>query len=78
MQTAINDKLTTIMEAGVDGATVLMPITDPAQLGKNNRINDAKGRYIEFCKGSFPYQYDLSHLTIVVDCANGAGYSVAP
>jgi phosphoglucosamine mutase len=56
----------------------LMPILDPAKLGKNNRINDAKGRYIEFCKGSFPYQYDLDHLTVVVDCANGAGYSVAP
>jgi phosphoglucosamine mutase len=55
-----------------------MPILDPAKLGKNNRINDAKGRYIEFCKGSFPYQYDLDHLTVVVDCANGAGYSVAP
>lgn len=77
MQTAINDKLIAIMD-GADGTNVLMPITDPAQLGKNNRINDAKGRYIEFCKGSFPYQYDLSHLTIVVDCANGAGYSVAP
>lgn len=77
MQTAINDKLTAIMnDVGSDVA--MMPILDPANLGKNNRINDAKGRYIEFCKGSFPYQYDLSHLTVVVDCANGAGYSVAP
>ncbi|MBF4489463.1 phosphoglucosamine mutase [Psychrobacter sp. N25K4-3-2] len=77
MQTAINDKLKAIMSES-SGSDVLMPILDPAQLGKNNRINDAKGRYIEFCKGSFPYQYDLAHLTIVVDCANGAGYSVAP
>ncbi|MDN3452924.1 MULTISPECIES: phosphoglucosamine mutase [unclassified Psychrobacter] len=77
MQTAINDKLTAIInDAGSNDAT--MPILDPANLGKNNRIDDAKGRYIEFCKGSFPYQYDLSHLTVVVDCANGAGYSVAP
>ena len=77
MQTAINDKLTAIMnDVGSDVA--IMPILDPAHLGKNNRIDDAKGRYIEFCKGSFPYQYDLSHLTVVVDCANGAGYSVAP
>ncbi|MEZ7517729.1 phosphoglucosamine mutase [Psychrobacter sp. NPDC078370] len=77
MQTAINDKLTAIMnDVGSDVA--MMPILDPANLGKNNRIDDAKGRYIEFCKGSFPYQYDLSHLTVVVDCANGAGYSVAP
>ncbi|WP_440824261.1 phosphoglucosamine mutase [Psychrobacter cryohalolentis] len=77
MQNAINDKLDAIM--AVDGNNdAVMPILDPAQLGKNNRIDDAKGRYIEFCKGSFPYQYDLDHLTVVVDCANGAGYSVAP
>ena len=77
LQNAINDKLTAIMAASGSN-DVLMPILDPAKLGKNNRINDAKGRYIEFCKGSFPYQYDLDHLTVVVDCANGAGYSVAP
>ena len=77
MQNAINDKLKAMM-ASSDSNDVLMPILDPAQLGKNNRIDDAKGRYIEFCKGSFPYQYDLDHLTVVVDCANGAGYSVAP
>ena len=77
LQNAINDKLTAIMSI-TDSNDALMPILDPAQLGKNNRINDAKGRYIEFCKGSFPYQYDLDHLTVVVDCANGAGYSVAP
>lgn len=78
MQNSINDKLKVIMSASEADNNVIMPILDPAQLGKNNRINDAKGRYIEFCKGSFPYQYDLSHLTVVVDCANGAGYSVAP
>ncbi|MGP4963823.1 phosphoglucosamine mutase [Psychrobacter celer] len=78
MQTAINDKLTAIISASEADNNTIMPIVDPAKLGKNNRINDAKGRYIEFCKGSFPYQYDLSHLTVVVDCANGAGYSVAP
>lgn len=78
MQSAINDKLTAIMDASNSDNNAVMPILDPAQLGKNNRINDAKGRYIEFCKGSFPYQYDLDHLTVVVDCANGAGYSVAP
>ena len=77
MQTAINNKLTAIMN-DVNSKEATMPILDPANLGKNNRIDDAKGRYIEFCKGSFPYQYDLSHLTVVVDCANGAGYSVAP
>ena len=77
MQNAINDKLKAIMSGGVKDGLV-MPILDPAQLGKNHRIDDAKGRYIEFCKGSFPYQYDLGGLTVVIDCANGAGYSVAP
>ena len=77
MQSAINDKLAAIIN-DTDSQEAAMPILDPANLGKNRRINDAKGRYIEFCKGSFPYQYDLSHLTIVVDCANGSGYSVAP
>lgn len=77
MQTAINDRLTAII-SDTNGNSATMPILDPANLGKNRRIDDAKGRYIEFCKGSFPYQYDLSHLTVVVDCANGAGYSVAP
>lgn len=77
LQDAINQKLDAIM-ANDDSSHVAMPIINPAQLGKNHRIDDAKGRYIEFCKGSFPYQYDLSNLTVVVDCANGAGYSVAP
>ncbi|WP_169391443.1 MULTISPECIES: phosphoglucosamine mutase [Psychrobacter] len=76
LQDAINQKLDQMMAA--DGSSLLMPIVNPAQLGKNHRIDDAKGRYIEFCKGSFPYQYDLSNLTVVIDCANGAGYSVAP
>ncbi|MDO5769015.1 MAG: phosphoglucosamine mutase [Psychrobacter sp.] len=76
MQEAINQKLRDIMssDSGLDNMT----IDDPAKLGKNRRVDDAKGRYIEFCKGSFPYQYDLSDMTIVIDCANGAGYSVAP
>ncbi|MES1964448.1 phosphoglucosamine mutase [Psychrobacter sp. AH5] len=79
MQNAINDKLDAIIKAdNEDNASLMMPIADPAKLGKNHRIDDAKGRYIEFCKGSFPYQYDLNHLKIVIDCANGAGYSVAP
>ncbi len=80
MQNAINDKLQAMMNASNNNVNndLLMPIIDPALLGKHRRINDAKGRYIEFCKGSFPYQYDLNHLTVVLDCANGAGYSVAP
>ena len=51
---------------------------DSADLGKALRINDAEGRYIEFCKSSIPYAMTLKSLRIVVDCANGATYKVAP
>ena len=49
-----------------------------AQLGKARRINDAAGRYIEFCKSTFPTDMDLRGLKIVVDCAHGATYHIAP
>jgi len=49
-----------------------------ADLGKARRIEDAGGRYIEFCKSTFPNDFDLKGWRIVVDCAHGAGYSVAP
>ncbi len=49
-----------------------------AALGKAWRVDDASGRYIEFCKGTFPNELDLKGLRIVVDCAHGAGYQVAP
>lgn len=48
------------------------------QLGKATRINDATGRYIEFCKSTIPSMTRLSSLKIVVDCANGATYHIAP
>ncbi|MEO8631624.1 MAG: phosphoglucosamine mutase [Betaproteobacteria bacterium] len=56
------------------------PITtaSSAGLGKARRINDAAGRYIEFCKSTFPSALDLRGIKIVVDCANGACYQVAP
>ncbi len=47
------------------------------KLGKVQRLRDASGRYIEFCKGSFPYQLNLRGLKIVVDCAHGATYHIA-
>lgn len=53
-------------------------IEDTANLGKSVRVKDANGRYIEFCKSTFPYHLDLNDLTIVVDCANGAAYNVGP
>ena len=55
-----------------------MHIDDTANLGKSVRVKDANGRYIEFCKSTFPYHLDLNDLTIVVDCANGAAYNVGP
>lgn len=48
------------------------------KLGKAMRIKDAAGRYIEFCKGSFPTELSLAGLKIVVDCAHGATYHIAP
>lgn len=51
---------------------------ESSQLGKAVRINDAAGRYIEFCKSTFPNDQDLRGLKIVIDCANGATYHIAP
>ncbi|WP_410016516.1 phosphoglucosamine mutase [Sodalis sp. C49] len=51
---------------------------ESAELGKASRIVDAAGRYIEFCKGTFPSNSSLKGLKIVVDCANGATYHIAP
>lgn len=48
------------------------------QLGKARRVGDAAGRYIEFCKSTFPNDLDLRGLKIVVDCAHGAAYHIAP
>ena len=55
-----------------------MGCVQSAQLGKAGRISDAAGRYIEFCKSSFPSQNSLKDMKIVVDCANGATYHIAP
>ncbi|HEY8243306.1 MAG TPA: phosphoglucosamine mutase [Casimicrobiaceae bacterium] len=49
-----------------------------AELGKARRVADAAGRYVEFCKATFPPSLDLRGVTLVVDCAHGAGYHVAP
>jgi phosphoglucosamine mutase len=48
------------------------------RIGKVKRVDDAAGRYIEFCKSTFPTDLDLRGMRIVVDCANGAGYHIAP
>ena len=55
-----------------------MQVMESAKLGKARRIGDAAGRYVEFCKSTFPNNLDLRGLKIVLDCANGATYHVAP
>jgi phosphoglucosamine mutase len=55
-----------------------MGCLDSARLGKARRVEDAAGRYIEFCKSTFPHDLDLRGLRIAVDCAHGAAYHVAP
>ena len=55
-----------------------MDCVESSELGKASRINDAAGRYIEFCKGTFPAHLGLEGYKIVVDCANGATYHIAP
>lgn len=59
---------------------MLEPMTcvESDKLGKATRINDAAGRYIEYCKGTFPSELSLAGLKIVVDCAHGATYHIAP
>ena len=55
-----------------------MECVDSERLGKADRIGDAAGRYIEFCKASVPRGFSLRDMNIVLDCANGATYHVAP
>lgn len=55
-----------------------MGCAEPTRVGRARRIEDAAGRYIEFCKSTFPNELDLRGLKIVVDCANGAAYHIAP
>jgi phosphoglucosamine mutase len=55
-----------------------MQTVAPKDLGRARRIDDAAGRYIEFCKSTVPQSFDLRGLKIVVDCAHGAAYHIAP
>ena len=69
------DEVEAEIEAQLDSP---MRCKDSRQLGKARRIDDAVGRYVEFCKSTFPQSLDLRGLKIVVDCAHGAAYHVAP
>lgn len=53
-------------------------LPDDYEIGRNSRVHDADGRYIEYIKASFPRKLSLKGMTIALDCANGAGYKVAP
>lgn len=73
--TKLPDAVESAIEAGIDEPIVCAASAD---LGRARRINDAAGRYIEFCKSTFPNDSDLRGLRIVVDCAHGAAYHIAP
>ena len=67
------DAVESEIEALLDGPLAVQP---SEQLGKAERVHDAEGRYLEFCKGTFPKQHTLRGIKLVVDCAHGANYRV--
>ena len=69
------DEVELAIEAELDKPMVTV---ESRRLGKAERVSDAAGRYIEFCKSTIPLSLNLKGLKIVVDCANGATYQVAP
>ncbi|WP_412481260.1 phosphoglucosamine mutase [Azonexus sp. IMCC34839] len=73
--TKLPDDVERAIEVAIDEP---MTCVAPAELGRAKRIDDAAGRYIEFCKSTFPNDLDLRGLKIVVDCAHGAAYHIAP
>jgi len=73
--TKLPDEIELMIEELLDAP---MTVVESEQLGKVSRINDAAGRYIEFCKSSVPSSTDFAGLKVVVDCAHGAAYKVAP
>ena len=76
---ASGSKLADATEAAIEAA-LDQPLrcASSAGLGKARRVEDAAGRYIEFCKSTFPASLDLRGLRIAVDCAHGAAYHIAP
>lgn len=73
--TKLEDDVELAIEAEIDTP---MTTVDSAKLGKASRITDAAGRYIEFCKSTVPMRINLEGIRIVVDCAHGATYHIAP
>ena len=76
---ASGNKLPDAVELAIEAA-LESPFTcvSSEKLGKARRLGDARGRYIEFCKSTFPNELDLRGLKLVVDCAHGAAYHIAP
>ncbi|MDD1621575.1 MAG: phosphoglucosamine mutase [Methylococcaceae bacterium] len=73
--TKLPDELEHQIEQYIDAP---MTTVESAKLGKAKRVTDAAGRYIEFCKATVPPQLDFKGMRIVIDCANGATYHIAP
>jgi phosphoglucosamine mutase len=73
--TKLPDAVELDIEAQLD---LPMECVESSKLGRAKRLDDAQGRYIEFCKSTFPSALDLRGLKIVVDCAHGAAYNIAP
>jgi phosphoglucosamine mutase len=73
--TKLPDSVELAIEAELD---LPMDCVQSEKLGRAKRLDDAQGRYIEFCKSTFPNELDLRGLKIVVDCAHGAAYNIAP
>ncbi len=69
------DHVEASIEAALDGP---IECVSSEKFGKARRLEDARGRYIEFCKSTFPNELDLRGLRIVLDCAHGAAYHIAP
>ncbi len=69
------DEVEHAIEAALDAPLACKP---SSELGKARRVVDAAGRYLEFCKNTFPPDLNLRGMTIVVDCAHGAAYAIAP
>jgi phosphoglucosamine mutase len=77
--TKLPDDVESGIEAAIDAiAGQPLGCVPSEQLGKARRVNDAAGRYIEFCKSTFPNELDLRGIKLVVDCAHGAAYHIAP
>jgi phosphoglucosamine mutase len=73
----LSDDVELAIEARMDG-NILLGVADPAKLGRVQRVDDAQWRYVEITKATFPRHLTLNGLRIVLDCANGAAYKVAP